>query len=88
MIINRKTQKHVVPFVQIDKPTIAKTARRLRIGPKEWFLETQYKGPIVAAFYRNWHQTAGPFIIVPSLSKQIDKEVTAGTFSLTSIYEY
>lgn len=49
---------------------------------------TQYKGPIVAAFYRNWHQTAGPFIIVPSLSKQIDKEVTAGTFSLTSIYEY
>lgn len=81
----RKITKQVVPFVQIEKPTISKKARKLRIGPKEWFVETQYKSPFVAAFYRNWHQTAGPFIIVPSLSKQIDKDVVAGTFSLTSI---
>ncbi len=71
-------------FVQIDQPKITKTNRKLRVNPKEWFVETQYKSPTVAAFYRHWHQTAGPFILVPSLSKPIDKDVTAGTFSLTS----
>ncbi len=80
----KKTKKGAVSFVQVDRPKISKMARKLRINPKEWFVETQYKNPTVAAFYRAWHQTAGPFIIVPSLSKPVDKEVTAGTFSLTS----
>ena len=80
----KKTKKGAISFVQVDKPKISKMARKLRINPKEWFVETQYKNPTVAAFYRSWHQTAGPFIVVPSLSKPIDKEVTAGAFSLTS----
>jgi len=80
------TKKGAVSFVQIEKPKISKMARKLRINPKEWFVETQYKSTTVAAFYRCWHQTAGPFIIVPSLSNPIEKEVAPGTFSLTSIF--
>jgi hypothetical protein len=80
----RKIKKQVVSFVQIDKPKINKKSRKLRIGPKEWFVETQYVNPTVAAYYCHWHQTAGPFIIVPSLSKPVNKEVFTGPFSLTS----
>lgn len=79
----KKGKKGAVSFVQVENPTISAMTRKLRINPKEWFVETQYKNPIVAAYYYYWHQTAGPFIVVPSLSKPIDKDVTAGTFSLT-----
>lgn len=80
----KKSKKGTVSFVQVENPQISTMTRKLRINPKEWFVETQYKNPLVAAYYYHWHQTAGPFIIVPSLSKPIDKDVTAGTFSLTS----
>lgn len=80
---SKKQKQGIVSFVRIEPPKIKKTQRKLRIGPKEWYMETQYKYPTVAAFYRPLHQTQGPFIIVPSLSKPVDKDVVAGGFSLT-----
>ena len=79
----RRAGKGASALIQINEPEITAMNRKLRINPKEWFVETQYKSPIVSAYYYHWHQTAGPFIIIPSLSKQIDKDVTALGYSLT-----
>lgn len=47
--------------------------------PKEWYRETEYKSDDVAAFYAFYQPTQGPFIVVPSMTK----EDTQADFTLT-----
>ena len=54
--------------------------RKLQLLPTEFQKESSYCSDEVAAYYRYLQPTQGPFIIVPSLSKE---DVTA-EFSLTS----
>ena len=52
--------------------------------PNEWYEETAYKSDDVAAHYAFYQPTQGPFIIVPSMSKD---DINAD-FSLYSKYNF
>jgi hypothetical protein len=44
--------------------------RKLQIQAGEWYEESYYKSDDVAALYAFYQPTQGPFIIVPSMSKE------------------
>jgi hypothetical protein len=53
--------------------------RKLQLLPNEWYEESFYKSDDIAAIYAFYQATQGPFIIIPSMSKE---DVTAD-FTLT-----
>lgn len=65
-----------------EPPKLQGLERKLQILPNEWYEESFYRSDDVAAIYAFYQPTMGPFIIVPSMSKE---EVTAD-FNLTSTF--
>ena len=65
---------------EFEPPKLENLERKLQILPGEWYEESFYRSDDVAALYAFYQPTQGPFIIVPSMSKE---DVTAD-FTLTS----
>lgn len=65
---------------EFEPPTLTNLERKLQLLPGEWYEESYYGSDDVAALYAFYQPTQGPFIIIPSMSKE---DVTAD-FTLTS----
>lgn len=76
--VGKKERGDNIP--EFEPPKLDNLERKLQILPGEWYEESFYKSDDVAAIYAFYQPTQGPFIIVPSMSKE---EVTAD-FTLTS----
>ena len=75
---NSKEKGENIP--QFEPPKLENLERKLQLLPGEWYEETYYRSDDVAALYSYYQPTMGPFIIIPSMTKE---EVTAD-FTLTS----
>jgi hypothetical protein len=75
---NSKEKGENIP--KFEPPKLENLERKLQLLLGEWYEETFYKSDDVAALYSFYQATQGPFIIIPSMSKE---EVTAD-FTLTS----
>jgi hypothetical protein len=53
-----------------EPPRLNNMERKLQIQAGEWYEESYYKSDDVAALYSFYQPTQGPFIIVPSMSKE------------------
>jgi calpain, invertebrate len=69
---------------EFEPPQLSNLERKLQILQGEWFEESYFKNDDVAALYSFYQPTQGPFIIVPSFSKE---EYTSD-FTLSSKYRY
>lgn len=67
---------------QFEPPKLENLERKLQLLPGEWYEETYYRSDDVAALYAYYQPTMGPFIIIPSMTKE---DITAD-FTLTSKY--
>jgi hypothetical protein len=67
---------------QFLPPQLMNLERKLQIQAGEWFEESYFKNDEVAALYAFYQPTQGPFIIVPSMTK----EDVANDFTLFSKY--
>ena len=65
---------------QFEPPKLENLERKLQLLPGEWYEETYYRSDDVAALYAYYQPTMGPFIIIPSMTKE---DITAD-FTLTS----
>ena len=65
---------------QFLPPQLMNLERKLQIQAGEWFEESYFKNDEVAALYAFYQPTQGPFIIVPSMTK----EDVANDFTLYS----
>lgn len=77
---NSKEKGENIP--QFEPPKLENLERKLQLLPGEWYEESYYRSDDVAALYAFYQPTQGPFIIIPSMSKE---DVTAD-FTLTSKY--
>jgi hypothetical protein len=75
---NSKEKGENIP--QFEPPKLEKLERKLQLLPGEWYEESFYRSDDVAALYAYYQPTQGPFIIIPSMSKE---DITAD-FTLTS----
>jgi len=65
---NKKEKGDNIP--EFEPPKLTKLERKLQILPGEWYEESFFKSDDVAALYAFYQPTQGPFIIVPSMSKE------------------
>jgi len=65
---------------EFEPPKLQNLERKLQLLPGEWYEESYYGSDDVAALYALYQPTQGPFIIIPSMSKE---DITAD-FILTS----
>ena len=63
-----KTGNENIP--DFEPPRLNNMERKLQIQAGEWYEESYYKSDDVAALYAFYQPTQGPFIIVPSMSKE------------------
>ena len=63
---------------EFEPPKLENLERKLKLLPGEWFEESYYFSDDVAALYAFYQPTQGPFIIIPSMSK----EETTADFTL------
>ena len=54
---------------EFEPPKLENLERKLKLLPNEWYEESFYFSDDVAALYAFYQPTQGPFIIIPSMSK-------------------
>lgn len=54
---------------EFEPPTLDNLERKLKLLPGEWYEESYYWSDDVAALYAFYQPTQGPFIIIPSISR-------------------
>lgn len=78
--MNFKKEKGSDNIPEFKLPKLEETLeRKLQILENEWFVQTSYTSDDAAALYQFFKPTQGPFVIVPSMSKD-DKQAD---FTLT-----
>jgi len=71
---------------EFEPPKLENLERKLKLLPGEWFEETYYCSDDVAALYAFYQPTQGPFIIIPSMSKEeITADFTLSIFSSQNV---
>lgn len=68
---------------QFEPPRLENLERKLQLLPGEWYEETYYRSDDVAALYAFYQPTQGPFIIIPSMSRE---EIIADFILTSKIY--
>lgn len=71
---------------EFEPPKLENLERKLKLLPGEWFEESYYWSDDVAALYAFYQPTQGPFIIIPSISREdIAADFTLNIYSSQTV---